>query len=124
MVWGLNRGKRLKDRIRNSDDQAAALRGRFLLRLSDLPARIAIAEGEPGEVFGDVGGPQLKPPDRESAGGKPLGFLFWQEVSYPGHARTLNGSSKERGLRVPPQVGQVMGCQGSRSLFGKATLKP
>ena len=73
-----------------------------------------------------MGGPQLRPPDRESTGGKAFGFgfLFWQEVSYPGHARTLDGSSKERSLRVPPQVGQVMGCQGSRSLFGKATLKP
>ncbi len=120
------RGKRLKDRIPDSDDEVAVLRGRFLFSLSDFPARSAIVEFEPGEVFRDVGEPQLRPPDRKSTGGKPFGFRFrfWAEGSYPGHARTLDGSSKERSLRVPPQVGQVMGCQGSRSFLGKGTLKP
>ena len=116
----------MKDRIPHWDDEVGALRGRFLFNLAEFWAKRAIAEGGPGEVFRDVGEPQLRPPGRESPSGKPLGFRFrfWQEVSYPGHARTLDGSSKERSLRVPPQVGQVIGWQGSRSLFGKGTLKP
>ncbi len=47
-----------------------------MFSLSDFPARSAIVEFEPGEVFRDVGEPQLRPPDRKSTGGKPFGFRF------------------------------------------------
>ena len=65
-----------------------------------------------------------RPPERESAGGKQEEYIFLVlNPSCPEYTRILRGSSKERSLRVAPQVGQGKGCQGSGSVLGKGTLK-
>jgi hypothetical protein len=66
-----------------------------------------------------------KPPERESAGGKTHGLSLDTDgvTSYPDHSRIFPGRSKERSLRVPPQLGQVISGQGSISVWGKTTWK-
>ena len=54
--------------------------------------------------------------------------LVWCLIgSGPYPSRTsgiLEGGSKERSMRVPPQVGQVTVWEGSREMSGKTRLKP
>jgi len=65
------------------------------------------------------------PEGRAQLGSRGILVLFLlRNTSYPDHIRISQGNSKERSLSVPPQLGQVIGCQGSRSVLGKTTLKP
>jgi hypothetical protein len=45
-------------------------------------------------------------------------------TSYPDHAKILDDRVKERSLRGPPQLGQVMGWQGFGSALGKSMSDP